>query len=152
MLKIINKWISPFKDFNFFLALKHINKTCPQAFNILQIWIYKGWNRVWIIDYWIPVLFLSDIMNQKGRLAWELYLKMGTSSDSFSLLQLIANDCYKVTSFYVFCYRVTVALAIMCVSLFYIMAYWISFSVRLLVNMQFDHLGFWKNCNRHIFQ
>lgn len=38
----------------------------------------------------------SDIMNQKGRLAWELYLKMGTSSDSFSLLQLIANDCYKV--------------------------------------------------------
>lgn len=36
-------------------------------------------------------------MNQKGRLAWELYLKMGTSSDSFSLLQLIANDCYKVT-------------------------------------------------------
>lgn len=38
-------------------------------------------------------------MNQKGRLAWELYLKMGTSSDSFSLLQLIANDCYKVTSF-----------------------------------------------------
>lgn len=41
----------------------------------------------------------SDIMNQKGRLAWELYLKMGTSSDSFSLLQLIANDCYKVTLF-----------------------------------------------------
>ncbi|MEQ2261609.1 Intraflagellar transport protein 56, partial [Xenotaenia resolanae] len=35
------------------------------------------------------------IMNQKGQLAWELYLKMGTSSDSFSLLQLIANDCYK---------------------------------------------------------
>lgn len=35
-------------------------------------------------------------MNQKARLAWELYLKMGTSSDSFSLLQVIANDCYKV--------------------------------------------------------
>lgn len=35
-------------------------------------------------------------MNQKGQLAWELYLKMGTSSDSFHLLQLIANDCYKV--------------------------------------------------------
>uniref|UniRef100_A0A3Q3XEE2 Intraflagellar transport protein 56 n=1 Tax=Mola mola TaxID=94237 RepID=A0A3Q3XEE2_MOLML len=40
------------------------------------------------------------IMNQKGRLAWELYLKMGTSSDSFSLLQLIANDCYKMGLFY----------------------------------------------------
>uniref|UniRef100_A0A671TIH1 Intraflagellar transport protein 56 n=1 Tax=Sparus aurata TaxID=8175 RepID=A0A671TIH1_SPAAU len=40
------------------------------------------------------------IMNQKGRLAWELYLRMGTSSDSFSLLQLIANDCYKMGQFY----------------------------------------------------
>ncbi|XP_062304366.1 intraflagellar transport protein 56 [Osmerus eperlanus] len=40
------------------------------------------------------------IMNQKGRLAWELYLKMGTSSESFSLLQLIANECYKMGQFY----------------------------------------------------
>ncbi|KAI4888489.1 hypothetical protein NFI96_011220 [Prochilodus magdalenae] len=40
------------------------------------------------------------IMNQKARLAWELYLKMETSSDSFSLLQLIANDCYKMGQFY----------------------------------------------------
>ncbi|XP_076027151.1 intraflagellar transport protein 56 isoform X1 [Genypterus blacodes] len=40
------------------------------------------------------------IMNQKGQLAWELYRKMGTSSDSFSLLQLIANDCYKMGQFY----------------------------------------------------
>ncbi|XP_061585122.1 intraflagellar transport protein 56 [Cololabis saira] len=40
------------------------------------------------------------IMNQKGQLAWELYLKMGTSSDSFSMLQLIANDCYKMGQFY----------------------------------------------------
>uniref|UniRef100_A0A672HDF1 Intraflagellar transport protein 56 n=1 Tax=Salarias fasciatus TaxID=181472 RepID=A0A672HDF1_SALFA len=45
-------------------------------------------------------LLLKYIMNQKGQLAWELYLKMGTSSDSFSLLQLIANDCYKMGQFY----------------------------------------------------
>ena len=32
-------------------------------------------------------------MNKKARLAWELYLKMDTSNDSFNLLQLIAvND------------------------------------------------------------
>ncbi len=37
------------------------------------------------------------IMNGKARLAWELYLKMETSGESFSLLQLIANDCYKVS-------------------------------------------------------
>lgn len=35
-------------------------------------------------------------MNHKARLAWELYLKMETSGESFSLLQLVANDCYKV--------------------------------------------------------
>lgn len=35
-------------------------------------------------------------MTQKAQLAWELYLKMGTSSDSFSLLHVIANDCFKV--------------------------------------------------------
>ena len=36
------------------------------------------------------------IMNGKARIAWELYLKMETSGESFSLLQLVANDCYKV--------------------------------------------------------
>ncbi|XP_028395522.1 intraflagellar transport protein 56-like isoform X4 [Dendronephthya gigantea] len=40
------------------------------------------------------------IMNRKARLAWELYLKMETSAESFSLLQLIANDCYKMGHFY----------------------------------------------------
>lgn len=38
----------------------------------------------------------TDVMNHKPRFAWELYLKMETSGESFSLLQLIANDCYKV--------------------------------------------------------
>ncbi|KAL0618266.1 hypothetical protein AAY473_010927 [Plecturocebus cupreus] len=40
-------------------------------------------------------LLIQNIMNKKPRLAWELYLKMETSGESFSLLQLIANDCYK---------------------------------------------------------
>uniref|UniRef100_A0A3Q3ENL1 Intraflagellar transport protein 56 n=1 Tax=Labrus bergylta TaxID=56723 RepID=A0A3Q3ENL1_9LABR len=52
-------------------------------------------------DYvYISWLARCYIMNQKGQHAWELYLKMGTSSDSFSLLQLIANDCYKMGQFY----------------------------------------------------
>lgn len=40
------------------------------------------------------------IVNKKPQLAWKLYLKMETSGDSFSLLQLIANDCYKLRQFY----------------------------------------------------
>ena len=35
-------------------------------------------------------------MNLKPRLAWEVYLKMETCSESFSILTLIANDCYTV--------------------------------------------------------
>ncbi len=42
----------------------------------------------------------TDIMNRKPQQAWELYLKMETSADSFNLLQLIANDCYKMGQFY----------------------------------------------------
>ncbi len=36
------------------------------------------------------------IYNNKARLAWELYLKLDQSNKSFLLLELIANDCYKV--------------------------------------------------------
>ena len=46
------------------------------------------------------MLNFLDIMNRKPQQAWELYLKMETSADSFSLLQVIANDCYKMGQFY----------------------------------------------------
>lgn len=39
-------------------------------------------------------------MNKKSQHAWELYLKMDTSTQSFNLLQLIANTCYTVGEFW----------------------------------------------------
>jgi intraflagellar transport protein 56 len=36
------------------------------------------------------------IYNNKPRFAWELYVKSEHSNESYLLLQLIANDCYKV--------------------------------------------------------
>ena len=38
-------------------------------------------------------------MNKNPRSAWELYLRLDNSQDSYNLLQLIANDCYKMGLF-----------------------------------------------------
>lgn len=40
------------------------------------------------------------IMNRKAHLAWEIYINMETSNESLALLNLIANDCYKMGQFY----------------------------------------------------
>lgn len=53
-------------------------------------------------------LFLSwqarcHIMTNEPVLAWEAYVRMDTSNESFNLLHLIANDCYKMGHFYYAC-------------------------------------------------
>jgi len=64
-------------------------------------------------------------MNRKPRQAWELYLKMETSSESFSLLQVIANDCYKVCNAYVHCYvvNITINVSVIQMFLFYLLLF-----------------------------
>jgi len=69
-------------------------KDAEEAFLLVQSETMKS-------DYtYLSWLAKTYIMNGKSRLAWELYLKMETSSESFSLLQLIANDAYKAGGFF----------------------------------------------------
>jgi intraflagellar transport protein 56 len=43
------------------------------------------------------------IMNNEPHQAWDAYVRMETSNESFNLLHLIANDCYKMGHFYYAC-------------------------------------------------
>ena len=42
----------------------------------------------------------SCIMNKHAKKSLDMYLKMDTNAHSFQVLQLIANDCYRVGAFY----------------------------------------------------
>ncbi|KMR04545.1 tetratricopeptide repeat protein 26 [Lasius niger] len=69
-------------------------KEAEEAFLMIRTEKYKN-------DYvYISLLSYCYVMNKKAELAWELYLKMDTSTESFNLLQLIANACYKVGEFW----------------------------------------------------
>eukprot|EP00201_Polytomella_parva_P024112 CAMPEP_0175040624 /NCGR_PEP_ID=MMETSP0052_2-20121109/1383_1 /TAXON_ID=51329 ORGANISM="Polytomella parva, Strain SAG 63-3" /NCGR_SAMPLE_ID=MMETSP0052_2 /ASSEMBLY_ACC=CAM_ASM_000194 /LENGTH=582 /DNA_ID=CAMNT_0016302889 /DNA_START=6 /DNA_END=1754 /DNA_ORIENTATION=+ len=45
-------------------------------------------------------LMRSFIMSGHPRQAWELYSRLGSTRETYQLLQIIANDCYKTGAFY----------------------------------------------------
>jgi intraflagellar transport protein 56 len=68
----------------------------------------RGLSQVQNEKYRAEFHFLSwqarcHIMNNEPDLAWEAYVRMDSSNESFNLLHLIANDCYKMGHFYYAC-------------------------------------------------
>ncbi|XP_017768894.1 PREDICTED: intraflagellar transport protein 56 [Nicrophorus vespilloides] len=52
-------------------------------------------------DYvYVSNLARCYVMNGKAQAAWELYLKMEATTESFNLLLMIANDCYRMGEFW----------------------------------------------------
>jgi intraflagellar transport protein 56 len=82
-------------DFNFnygiALAATRNYKSAEEALLLIRNEAYKA---EYVYISWLARCY---VMNGNPRSAWELYLKMTSSSESFHLLQLIANDSYRVS-------------------------------------------------------
>ena len=52
--------------------------------------------RDYIYQMWLARCL---VMNGKARQAWEIYLKIEGTQESFAMLQLLANDCYRAGAF-----------------------------------------------------
>eukprot|EP00164_Ancoracysta_twista_P000249 GFYU01000352.1.p1 GENE.GFYU01000352.1~~GFYU01000352.1.p1 ORF type:complete len:548 (-),score=193.35 GFYU01000352.1:55-1698(-) len=97
-LESVKAYCSSEDDFNFNYGIAKAAaghwKEAEETFLLVQNDKYRS-------EYcYVSWLARCHIMNKKPRLAWELYLKMETSEESFGLLQLIANDCYSSGSFF----------------------------------------------------
>jgi len=68
-----------------------------EAEETLQLVQNEKYRTDYVFMSWLARCF---IMNKKPRMAWDLYLKLETSSDSCNLLQLIADESYKMGQFY----------------------------------------------------
>jgi len=74
-------------------AGKH--KEAEPALRALQA-SHEEFARDYIFQMWLARCL---VMNGKAREAWEVYLKMEGTQESFAMLQLLANDCYRAGAF-----------------------------------------------------
>jgi len=51
-------------------------------------------------DIFLRWLIRTYIMNGKPKAAWDVYLSMESTADSFNILEIIGNDCYQMGHFF----------------------------------------------------
>lgn len=97
-LKSIKNFFQNDDDFNWNYGIACAStgdyKEAEEAFNLIQNEKYKS------DECYARWATRTYIMNGKPRLAFEIYMSLDTSMESLSLLQIIANDCYKMGHFY----------------------------------------------------
>jgi intraflagellar transport protein 56 len=97
-LKSIKEFFPDDDDFNwnFGIALAATGdfKQGEEAFRLIKSDKYKA-------DYcYLSWMCKCSIMNGKPNLAWQMYENLENSTESLNLLNIIANDCYKMGQFY----------------------------------------------------
>lgn len=100
-LKSIKPYFSSDDDFNWnygvALAAAGDFKEAKEALLIIQNEKYR---TEFCYTSWLARCYINS---NEPAIAWEMYVRMDTSNDSFNLLHLIANDCYKMGHFYYAC-------------------------------------------------
>lgn len=101
-LTSIKSYLHSDDTFNFNFA--QAKTACNQFKEAEEIFLLIQDSRIQSDYIYISNLARCYIMNKKSQLAWELYMKMDSSGangpDSFNLLLLIANDCYRMGEFW----------------------------------------------------
>eukprot|EP00392_Amoebophrya_sp_AT5.2_P013244 g13360.t1 len=100
-LKSIKAYFTSDDDFNWNYGITCANvgeyKEAREAFMMITSEKYR--NEFTYLS-WLARCY---IMNGEPQFAWETYVRMDTNNDSFNLLHVIANDCYKMGQFYYAC-------------------------------------------------
>merc|ERR1719359_313339 len=100
-LKSIKPYFSSDDDFNWNYGIACAAagdfKEAKEALLILQNEKYRA---EFCYISWLARCYINS---NEPAIAWEMYVRMDTSNDSFNLLHLIANDCYKMGHFYYAC-------------------------------------------------
>jgi intraflagellar transport protein 56 len=83
-------------NWNFGLSQAAVGSWGPAEETLLLVQS-EDYTKTYCYMAWLARCYIH---NHNARAAWALYTKMEMSNDSFNLVQLIANDCYKMGAFF----------------------------------------------------